>query len=61
LEPEIIDFIPPGKPFDMPELFKAAIAHGRDTAAFPVREYWLEVGRMDDLERANGEYSEVFK
>lgn len=61
LEPEILNLIPLGEYLDMPELFKKVIARDLETAAFPIREYWLDIGRMDDLERAKGEYAEVFK
>jgi NDP-sugar pyrophosphorylase family protein len=60
LEPEVISMIPKNKHCDMPGLFKEVLQQGYETAAFPVREYWMDVGRIDDLERAKLEYSEVF-
>jgi len=27
---------------------------------FPIREYWIDIGKRDDIERANGEYYGVF-
>ena len=44
----------------MPELFSELIAKGHKTAAFPIREYWIDVGRIEDFRRANDEYSEEF-
>jgi dTDP-glucose pyrophosphorylase len=62
LDPACLDLMPsPGAPCDMPDLFSTLIAHGRPTAAFPIREYWIDVGQVDDLERARGEYSEIFE
>ena len=29
--------------------------------AFPVHEYWLDIGKMDEYERANREFSDVFE
>jgi dTDP-glucose pyrophosphorylase len=52
LSPETLDLVPQGRHFDMPELFEALIAKGRETAVFPVREYWIDIGRMDDFEKA---------
>lgn len=60
LNPEAIALVPPNSYFDMPSLFEALLQKQKETAAFPVREYWLDIGRMDDFERANGEYNEVF-
>lgn len=61
LDPITLDVIPKNSYFDMPDLFKKVVAKGFETAAFPIREYWLDIGRMDDLERAKGEYSEIFE
>ena len=61
LEPDILQFIPHSEFFDMPNLFDELIHQQRETAVFPVREYWLDIGRIDDFERANGEFGEVFK
>jgi dTDP-glucose pyrophosphorylase len=61
LEPETLQLISENTNFDMPTLFQKLIANKKETAVFPVREYWLDVGRMDDFERAKGEYPEIFE
>jgi len=53
-------YLNPGEPIDMPTLFQRMITAGRQVAAYPVREYWLDIGRMDDLQRADLEYNMVF-
>lgn len=60
LNPEIIEFIPRNSYFDMPELFKRLMREQKETAVYPIREYWMDIGHMDDYEKANGEYMEVF-
>ncbi len=60
LEPDLIDLVPDGTPFDMTALFDAAVSAGHDTAVFPIHEYWLDVGRLDDFDRANLEFRENF-
>ena len=52
LDPDLIGLIPGDKNYDMTELLEATIALGKDVTAFPIHEYWLDVGRMDDLDRA---------
>lgn len=52
--------MPPNTYFDMPDLYDHLLASGRDVVAFPIREYWLDIGRLDDLERARGEFHTVF-
>jgi dTDP-glucose pyrophosphorylase len=60
LEPEVLDFIPQNTKWDMTDLFAALIHKGYETAAFPIREYWMDIGGLDDFEQANGEYHEIF-
>lgn len=52
LQPEAIRSIPKNTPVDMPALFESWIAEGKTCAAFPIHEYWLDVGRIEDLKRA---------
>lgn len=61
LEPEVLDFIPQNSTFDMTTLFERLIMQGYETAAFPIREYWMDIGKIDDFERANGEYQLNFQ
>jgi dTDP-glucose pyrophosphorylase len=56
LNPDVIGLIPRGRYFDMTELFGAILDAERETAAFPVHEYWLDVGRIDDLEKAKRDF-----
>ena len=61
LSPETLTMIPAGKAYNMTELFEDLIKRGeRQTIAFPIREYWLDIGRFDDYEKANAEYPKVF-
>ena len=60
LDPEVVEMIPQNTFFDMPELFEKVIEQEIQTAAFPIREYWLDIGQMDDFEKAKGEFSQVF-
>lgn len=55
-----LGLIPPERAFDMPDLFQEIIKTERSATVFPIREYWMDIGRFDDLERAKGEYLEVF-
>lgn len=61
LSPEVLDFIPRDVAYDMTTLFQDLIAAGQETAAFPIREYWMDIGHPDDYERANSEYRELFR
>jgi len=60
LEPESLNLIPSNSYFDMPTLFEKMIAEKRDTAVFPIREYWLDIGQVADYDRANIEFVQLF-
>lgn len=53
---ECMKFLPNGEYFDMPHFFEAMIKSGDVTQAFPIHEYWLDIGREDDLLKAQQEY-----
>ena len=49
--PNPFDHLPTETPFDMPMLFDRLRQAGA-TMAFPLRDYWVDVGRHDELEMA---------
>ena len=55
LSPALIQRVAPGERIDMPTLLEREIVAGRDVNMFPVHEYWLDIGRMDDFQRAQQE------
>ncbi|OIO38527.1 MAG: alcohol dehydrogenase [Candidatus Omnitrophica bacterium CG1_02_49_16] len=61
LEPKMLRLIPKNKRFDMTQLFEKSMMNKYAATAFPIREYWLDIGRVADLEKANGEFAEVFE
>jgi dTDP-glucose pyrophosphorylase/CBS domain-containing protein len=52
IEPAVCDFIPSGQRFDMTELISKLIEAGRVVVSFPIREYWLDMGRHEDYQKA---------
>src|SRR5260370_29164658 len=56
VEPRAIAFIPEGRRFDMTDLIERLVAAGERVASFPVREYWLDIGRHEDYERAQRDH-----
>jgi dTDP-glucose pyrophosphorylase/predicted transcriptional regulator len=56
LEPALLDLVPQDQFFDMPQLLEKAMQHQHRVSAFPIHEYWLDVGQPETLERAHGEW-----
>lgn len=61
LSPKVLEFIPDNKFYDMPTLFQELINKQLNVLSFPIHEYWLDIGRIIDYEKANNEYSNIFK
>ncbi len=59
LNPSVLDLIPIDTFYDMPTLFEQLIKLNMNTSAFPIREYWLDIGQIDDFNRANNEFKEL--
>ena len=55
LSPEALAAMTKNTHCDMPTLFEQLQAEGKRTVAYPMHEPWLDVGRPDDLSRANAE------
>lgn len=60
LSHKVLNYIPKNEFFDMPTLFQKLIEEELKILSFPIHEYWLDIGRIVDYERANNEYSNVF-
>ena len=55
LSPELVKSVQPGTRIDMPTLLEKAIDGGKTVSMFPLHEYWLDIGRMEDFQRAQQE------
>lgn len=60
VDPQLLARIAPGAYLDMPHLLESVIAEGGKVSSFPIHEYWLDIGHVDDLKRAREEFEEVF-
>ena len=60
LNPKTLQYIPDNQFFDMPTLFEEMIKEKSKTLSFPIHEYWLDIGRIEEFEKANSEFQEVF-
>ncbi|ENC7031980.1 nucleotidyltransferase family protein [Vibrio cholerae] len=52
---KMIQSVPKNHKIDMPTLLEQHIALGNNVLMFPIHEYWLDIGRMDDFNRAQAD------
>lgn len=56
LNPDVLDLVPKDAFFDMPQLLETAAQKEKPVSAFPIHEYWLDIGHPENLERAYKEW-----
>ena len=54
------DYIPKNEYFDMPSLFEKLIQEKKNTITFPIKEYWCDIGRIEEFKKANEDYKRIF-
>jgi len=52
-ESKVLDYIEPGEKLDFPDLVKRLLRRGEKVQGYPSEDYWLDIGRPDDYEKAN--------
>jgi len=60
LSSDVLGYIPDDEFYDMPTLFEKVIEDKMKSISFPIHEYWLDIGRIEEFEKANDEFYEVF-
>jgi dTDP-glucose pyrophosphorylase len=61
LSPETIGIVPTDRRFDMTTLFEKMLVLNKSVSIFPIHEYWLDIGRQRDYERAEDEFCMQFE
>ncbi|MBY0518470.1 MAG: nucleotidyltransferase family protein [Bacteriovoracaceae bacterium] len=60
LNPKFLDYIKQGEYMDMPTLFDLAKTKMKNLKVFPIHEYWLDIGRLEDFEKAQVDFKVFF-
>lgn len=60
LTPAALGQVPQQGHYDMPTLLAALSGAGETVGAFPIHEYWIDIGRPPDFELARSDYDAVF-
>lgn len=60
LDPKVLALLEKDIYCDMPNLLMTCLDHSFKVGTFPVKEYWLDIGHHQDLQRAHEDYEKVF-
>jgi dTDP-glucose pyrophosphorylase len=55
IEPSLLPMIPADRRYDMTDLIRDSLDANRRVEAFPIREFWLDVGRPEDYRQAQAD------
>ncbi len=58
LSPDVIKKIKKDEKQDMPDLIQHYLKRNKKVAMFPIHEYWLDIGKMPDIEQAQIDITE---
>jgi dTDP-glucose pyrophosphorylase len=61
LDPQVISIIPKAQYYTMPELLKKVNEDNTSVKVFPIHEYWLDIGQLEDFKKAQFEVSKVIR
>lgn len=59
LSQTVLKSVPKGISIDMPALLDSNINNGSSVLMFPIHEYWLDIGRLDDFHRAQSDIHQL--
>lgn len=60
MRPDVLTLIPSGENYGMDLLIKAMLAGNMPIAKYDLLEYWLDIGRIDDYEKAQEDFTSNF-
>ncbi len=60
LEPHTLDEIPADCFYDMPSLINALLENKKSVSSFPIHEYWIDIGHMQEFKKAGEDYGDQF-
>ena len=60
LNPEVIELIPEDNYFDITQLINMLIDNKKKIGSFPITEYWMDIGKVDDYYKANSDIKKYF-
>lgn len=60
LLPDILDSIPANEYYDITQLIDAQIKMSKRVGSFPITEYWLDIGQLEQYNQAKVDYKSIF-
>ncbi len=59
LNPEVVKLIPEGKYYEITDLISSCIQRGLKVGYYEIKDYWIDIGRMEDYHKVNNDIREI--
>lgn len=59
LSPQSLNYVKKNEYLDMPNLIVRLVNNGMNTVAYKYQDYWLDIGRVEEFERAQNEWRPI--
>ena len=61
MNPGLLEIFPPDSYFGMDHLIKKMLYENKPVTKYDLRDYWLDIGRLNDYEKAQEDYKSLFR
>lgn len=59
LNPELIDYIPEDKYFEITDLIDMCLKKGLKVGNYEIKDYWMDIGKLEDYDKVNSYMKEI--
>ena len=59
IKKELLKFIPQGKVYNATDLMEDVIKSGKSLIHYPIRQYWLDIGKHEDFEKGQKDVAHI--
>ncbi|MBU3190621.1 nucleotidyltransferase family protein [Clostridium bowmanii] len=59
INPDVIDYIPKDEYYEITELINKCIKQGKRVGSYEIKEYWMDIGKIEDYYKVNEDVSEL--
>jgi NDP-sugar pyrophosphorylase family protein len=59
IKTSLLNQIPKNKKYDATDLIESIIGNGPKVTSYPIRSYWLDIGKMGDFEKAQEDIKHI--
>jgi len=59
INPDIIDYIPDDKYYEITDLINKCIKEGKKVGSYEIKDYWMDIGKVEDYYKVNEDVSSL--